>query len=145
MLNYNAKFLFYFNKLSKKVKVATNRSLYRIAAYIRTTERRIIRVKPGAKPGRPGSPPHAHVSGGLRTIEFYVFGNKAIIGPKKFPKSNWWNQPVTHMHEFGGSFISRKGKLANYPQRPYASLTVERLHAKGKIPKQFAVTIAEIL
>lgn len=144
-MRYNAKFLFYFNKLSKKVKIAKNRGLYRIAAYIRTAEKRIIRYKPGAPPGRENSPPHAHTHGGLRVIEFYVFGNQAIVGPKKFPNSNWWNQPVTHMHEFGGNYISRKGQLARYPRRPYASLVIERLKRDGKIPKQFAVTIGEVL
>jgi hypothetical protein len=144
-MKYNAKFVFYTAKLAKKVKLGTNRALYRTAGLIRTSERRIIRVKPGSKPGKPGSPPHAHTAGGLRIVEFHVFGNSAIVGPKKFPRSNWWNQPVTHMHEFGGQFISKKGLLANYPQRPYASLVLKRLMEKGKIPKQFGVTIAETL
>lgn len=143
MIRYNAKFLFYFNKLGKKVKVATNRALYRVAGLIRTSERRVIRVRPNAS--RPGKPPHAHTPGGLRVIEFYVFGNRAIVGPKKFPGSNWWNQPVTHIHEFGGNYVSRKGKLARYPQRSYAATTLKRLEAKGAIPKQFAVTIGEVL
>ena len=143
-MKYSAKFLFQFQKLSKRDRIRQNKALYRVAGYIRTAERRIIRYKPGSKPGRPGSPPHAHTHGGLRVVEFYVFGNRAIVGPVKFPSSNWWNQPVTHMHEFGGTFISRKGKLARYPQRPYASLVLERIIASGKIPKQFALSLGRI-
>jgi hypothetical protein len=142
-MKYNAKFLFYFSKLSKKVKIGTNRALYRVAGLVRTTERRTIRVRPNAS--RPGTPPHAHTSGGLRVIEFHVSGNRAIIGPKRFAGSSWWNQPVTHIHEFGGQFVSRKGNLAKYPQRSYAGETLNRLQKQGKIPKQFAVSIAEVI
>ena len=142
-MRYNAKFLFYFNKLSKKVKVGTNRALYRAAGYVRTSEKRVIRVRPG--PSRPGKPPHAHTLGGLRAIEFYVFGSQAIIGPKKFPRSNWWNQPVSHIHEFGGTYFNQKGKVVRYPERSYAATTLKRLMAKNVIPRQFALSIAEVL
>jgi hypothetical protein len=142
-MRYNAKFLFYFNKLSKRIKIGTNRALYRAAGLIRTAERRTIRVRPGAS--RPDHPPHAHTSGGIRAIEFHVFGNSAIIGPKKFPGSKWWNEPVPHMHEFGGVFINRKGKTARYPERSFAATTLKRLQSKNVIPRQFAVSIAEML
>lgn len=142
-MKYSAKFLFLTNKLAKKAKIGTNRALYRVAGLIRTTERRAIRVRPGA--GRAPSPPHAHTQGGLRVIEFAVTGNRAVIGPKKFPGSNFWNSPVPHIHEFGGQYVSRKGALARYPQRSYAGATLKRLMDKGKITKEFSVTIAEVL
>jgi len=142
-MRYPAKFLFYFNKLGKKVKVGINRGLYRVSGLIRTTERRTIRVRP--KASKAPAPPHAHTQGGLRVIEFHVTGNRSIIGPKKFASSNYFNEPVTHIHEFGGTYITRKGKLAHYPQRSYAATTLARLQRQGKIPKQFAVSITEVL
>lgn len=142
-MRYSAKFIWYVGKLTKKVKLGTNRALYRTAGLIRTAERRTIRVRPGT--ARPGKPPHAHTHGGLRAIEFYVYGNSAIIGPKRFPGSRWWDEPVPHMHEFGGTFFNRKGKKATYPERSYAATTLKRLLAKNAIPKQFAVSIAEVL
>lgn len=144
-MRYNAKIIWYFGKLTKKVKLGTNRALYRTAGLIATAERRSIRFRPG--PSRPNKPPHAHRAGrgGLRAIEFYVSGNSAIVGPKRFPGSRWWNEPVTHIHEFGGVYFNRKGKKANYPERSYAATTLKRLLAKNVIPKQFAVSIAEML
>lgn len=142
-MRYSAKTVFYWNKLYKRVKIGTYRALYRTAGLLRTASKRSMRLRPG--PAKAGSPPHAHTANGLRVIEFAVLGNTAIVGPKKFPGSNFWSQPVTHMHEFGGDYISRKGVLAHYPERSYMGITLRRLMAKGKISREFRISIAEAL
>lgn len=142
-MRYSAKTIFYFNKLGKQVKVGRNRALYRVAGLIRTATKRSMRLRAGA--AKPGSPPHAHRNPGLRAIQFHVRGNSAIVGPVRFPGSNFWDSPVTHIHEFGGVFVSRKGMMARYPKRSYMGVTLERLMRSGKIPRQFSVSIAEVL
>jgi hypothetical protein len=143
MIRYSAKTVFYFDKLATRIKIGKNRALYRTAGLVRLTARRLLRVRSG--PGRPGAAPHAHTRGGLREIRFSVFGNVAIVGPTKFANSTFWDEPVPHIHEFGGIYISRRSTRATYPQRSYMGVTIERLMSKGKIPKQFSVSIAQAL
>lgn len=151
MIKYSSKINFYLGKVYRRVKVGRNRALYRTAGLIRTSAKRNLRIRSG--PGRPGKPPHAHRRGGLRVIQFHVSGNKAIVGPLKFPRSNEWNEPVPFIHEFGGTFIRRSRipdekrtlRRVRYPQRSFMGETLERLMRKDKIPKQFRVSIAEVL
>ena len=74
-------------------------------------------------------------------IETAVYRNGALIGPVKFPTSNFFNEPVTHIHEFGGVFFSRFG-MWSYPERSYMYYTLKQLHASNKINKRFSATMA---
>ena len=149
-IKYQARIQFYFQKFTKHVKVAENRGLYRVAGYIRTATKRSMRLRTGAS--TPGKPPHAHVASnsGLRAIQFNVNSTttQAIIGPVKFPGSNYFNEPATYIQEFGGvftgSFRTRR-KPARFPERSYMYSTVKRLAEQGKIAKEFAVSIAELM
>lgn len=144
-MRYSARTVFYFSKLHRRVKIGRNRGLYRVAGLIRTATKRSMRLRPKGTTSRPDHPPHAHVPNGLRVIQFSVFGNSAIVGPMKFPNSRFWDEPVTHIHEFGGTYISSKGIIARYPERSYMGTTLRRLMERGKIPREFSVSIAEAL
>ena len=140
-VKYSGKVIYFFDKLSMKVRVEKNNMLYRLAGYVRTTARRTIRERPG--PSTPGKPPHAHMREGLRNIQFAVNGDQAVIGPVKFPWSNWFNEPTPHIHEFGGTYFSRTA-IADYPQRPYMSVALQKLRDRGIIPRQISATIATV-
>lgn len=141
-LKYSARIQFFFEKFRKRVRIARNVALYRTAGLIRTACRRTIRVRKNAS--TPRFPVHAHTRGGIREIRFSVFGDSAIIGPVKFPGSNFFDQPVPHIHEFGGTFVARY-YVSDYPERPYMSTTLKRLHSQNLIPRQFATHVARIL
>lgn len=99
------------------------------------------------RPGRvrPGKfPPRAHVPHGLKEINFDVQGDTAIIGPRKFKGSNFFNLPVTRIHEMGGTVIGvslRRRVTAKYPERSYMYAAVQSLTRKGKIQSTFNVTL----
>jgi len=143
-LKYSGRTIFYFQKLNTQVRVARSRGLYRVAGLIRTASKRSMRLRLGAS--RPGTPPHAHTRAGLRVIEFVVdeAAGAAIVGPVKFPGSNYFNEPVTFVHEFGGIFISRRN-YSTYPERSYMYHTLQRLQSAGLIPRQFAVAMGRVL
>ena len=149
MMRYRTKVQFLISKLHRRVRAGKNRALYRTAGLIRATARNnVLRVRKGT--ATPGKPPHSHTRGGLRVIQFHVSNDKAIIGPLKFPRSSDWNEPVTHIHEFGGVFFRRYKKTSTirraiYPERSFMGTTLKRLMDKDKIPKQFRVSIAELL
>lgn len=149
-LKYSARVFFYIQKFAQRVKVAEDKGLYRVAGLIRTATIRSMRTRTG--PSAPGTPPHAHVpsSTGLRAIKFDVNTRltQAFIGPIKFPRSNYFNEPATYIQEFGGIFEGRfriRRRPAVYPQRSYMYTTVKRLAERGKIAKEFAVGMAELL
>lgn len=141
-MKYTGKIQFFFQKLIRRVRYAENKALYRVAGLIRVTARRTMRNRPG--PSKAPKPPHVHTEAGLKEIYFSVFGNKAIIGPVKFPGSNQYNEPVPHVHEFGGTYTSRF-YYNHFPQRPYMSLALKKLHEKGLISRQFSAVMAEVL
>lgn len=143
-LRYSAKTLFYVQRLNKQVKAGTTSGLYRTAGFVRSTARRSLRVRPGAS--TPGFPPHAHTRAGLRVIEFDVdpVAEAAIVGPIKFPGSNYFNEPVTYIHEFGGTFLSLRGYW-RYPERSYMYYTLKKLVASGRIPKEFSLAMGRII
>jgi len=134
----------YFQRLKKRLKVGEKAGLYRVAGLIATACKRTIRVRTGTS--RPGSAPHAHTSGGLRVIRFFVEQMQAIIGPVKFPGSAFFNQPVPAVHEFGGNVYRRKfNDTAKFPKRPYMITTLNRLIRQGKIPQEFTVEVRRLL
>jgi hypothetical protein len=143
-IRYSAKTVYYFQKLANKVKIARNKSLYRTAAFIRSAAIRSLRVKDG--PGKPGKPPHAHTLAGLRIIRFDVdpTAGSAVIGPEKFSGSRQFDEPVPHIHEFGGLFSSKKGYW-RYPERSFMWYTTDRLIKSGKISNEFFITLARVL
>jgi hypothetical protein len=130
---------FYLQKFNYTVDKGSNKGLHKVAALIRGASIRSLRISKRTSP--PGNPPFAKTSGGLRVIEYVVDKRVAVIGPVKFPTSNFFNQPVPHIHEFGGTFFSQKAYY-NYPERSYMNHTLKQLVAKGAIPKQFKVGMA---
>ena len=143
-VKYSTKPLLYVQKLNTRVRVAKNRALYQVAGLTRTSAKRSMRLRIG--PSSPLTPPHAHTRAGLRAIEFVVdeAASAAIIGPRKFVGSNFFNEPVTYIHEFGGTFLARRGYW-RYPERSYMYFTLKRLVASGKIPQEFTLAMGRIL
>lgn len=141
---YTAKTFFYLQKLNQRVRVAKIKALFQTAGLVRTATKRSMRLRGGAS--RSGTPPHAHTRAGLRQIEFVVdfAAGAAIIGPVKFPGSNYFNEPVPHIHEFGGIFLARRGYWT-YPQRSYMNYTLKKLVAAGRIPRQFSIAMGHVL
>lgn len=127
-----------------RVRVAKSRALYQVAGLVRTSAKRSMRLRRGAS--TPTFPPHAHTRAGLRAIEFVVdeAAGAAIVGPIKFSGSNFFNEPVTYIHEFGGTFLSRKGYW-RYPERSYMYYTLKKLVASGKIPQEFTLAMGRVL
>lgn len=132
-----------FNRLRRNVKVGTNQGLYRVAGLIRMDSRRSLRVRQSAS--NPGSPPHVRKGrGGLKEINFQVSGNQAIIGPRKFRNSNFFNRPVPNIHEKGGQAVFNSFKrnyIANYPERSFMYSSVKKLKRAGLIQSTFNVTL----
>lgn len=131
--------VFYTTKFNRAVAKGKTAGLERLAAYIRGAAIRTLRIS--QRTSSPGNPPYAKTRGGLRIMKYTVYKNGAIIGPVKFPGSNFFNQPIPHIHEFGGTFFSRKGYY-RYPQRSYQGHTLRQLQKRGAIPKEFSVGVA---
>lgn len=133
--------IFYLQKFNTTVRRGKQKGLRSVAALIRGACIRSLRISQRTSP--PGRPPYAKTRGGLRVIAFHVYQNGAIIGPVKFPGSNFFNEPVPHIHEFGGTYISRLAYY-QYPQRSYMNHTLKQLIASGKIPRQFSVSMGRM-
>lgn len=127
---------FYLQKFTYTVDRGKKRSLNRVAALVRASCIRTLRISQQTSP--PGSPPFAKTRGGLRVIEYVTFQDTAIVGPVKFPGSDFFNQPVPHIHEFGGTFFSKRAYF-NYPERSYMGHTLNQLIARGAIPREVKV------
>lgn len=136
-----AKTKLYLHRLNQRIKVGSEKGLYRVSGLIASACRRTIRVR--KRPSRPGTPPHAHTRGGLRVIRFSVRGMQSLIGPLKF--SNSLSEPVPHVHEFGKRAYRRNVGWQNFPKRAYMSVALLRLQRQGKIPKSFSVEVRKLL
>jgi len=136
---YLFKGIFYLQKFNYYVDKGKTKGLQRTAAYIRGACIRTLRVSKRTSPEN--HPPFAKTRGGLRMIEAAVYRNGAIIGPIKFTGSNFFNQPVTHIHEFGGLYIGKSGYW-KYPKRSYMNYTLKQLISRGAIPREFSVGMA---
>lgn len=134
---------YFFNALRARRRRAVRDGLYSVSGLIATAARRRLRVRRGSS--QPGKTPHAHTRGGLREIRFAVQGNTSIIGPVKFPRSQF-DRPVPNIHEFGGETQEQtiRFRLFHYPARPYMGPTLESLKQRNRIPKQFAVSVARV-
>jgi hypothetical protein len=141
MLSTTFRGIFYLQKFNHTVKKGKEKGLRDVAALIRGACIRSLKVS--KRTSSPGNPPFAKTRGGLRVIEFAVYQNGAIIGPVKFPGSDFFNQPVPHIHEFGGTYMSRI-TYYNYPQRSYMNYTLKQLIAKGAIPRRFSVSMGRM-
>lgn len=139
MFKFAFKFINRATVVTQGLQKAKRKGLYRVAGLIRTSSIRNIRIS--STVSLPGRPPHAKKRGGLREIKFDVYNNGAIIGPVKFPGSNFFDQPVPHIHEFGGTYIGLRGYYT-YPERSYMNYTLKQLQQRGAIPKEFNVGMA---
>lgn len=144
-LKYSGRVIYFFRQFHHRVKIAKNKALYRTAGLIRSACIKTIRVSPNSSP--PGTPVRSRTRGGIRLIRFAVSssGESALIGPIKFSYSNQWDEPVPHIHEFGGVFASRFSYFARYPQRSYMAHTLQKLKRQRAIPTTFAASIARII
>jgi len=141
-LKLTFKSIFYLQRVTSQIEKGKRAGLFRICGYIRGACIRSLRIAKTAS--TPGNPPHAHTRGGLRLIEYSVYENGGIIGPIKFTSSNFFNEPIPHIHEFGGTYMHRKG-YSQYPQRSYMGSTLARLHQRGVIPKEFSASLARYI
>ena len=141
---WTARTILFFEKLKARKERAKRDAIYSVSGLIAREAKQTLKVRPGTS--RPGGVPHAHTRAGLRVIRFAVDRNKSIIGPIRFPGGKL-NEPVPSVHEFGKTVFTIKGafRLITYPSRPYMIVTLKRLDRQGKIPKQFAVSIARII
>lgn len=99
-----------------------------------------MRVSPN--PSRPGSPPNARSRGGLREINFHIVRDTGIVGPRKFPASNYFNRPVPNIHETGGVALSRTRRgYWRYPKRSFMVSAVNRLQSRRLLSRKFAYTL----
>jgi hypothetical protein len=105
-------------------------------------------MRRGRKASPAGKPPRAHVSNGLKEINFHVDNGSAIIGPRKFPRSKFFNRPVPNIHERGGTAVGtsfRRLFRAYYPERSFMWAAVKSLKAKNKIESRFNITLRSTL
>ena len=144
-VKYSGRVEYFFHKLNQRKAIAKNRALYRVSGLVMSNAKRMIRVSP--RPAQPGKPVHSRTRGGLRTIRFSVSTSEtsSIIGSMKFYGSNKWDEPQPHIHEFGGWFQNRRHYYANYPKRSYVAAALEKLKKEGIIPRQFGITMANII
>lgn len=134
---------FFFERLYRRINLGKKEGIYRVSGKIRSEWIKTLRIRRGHS--RPGNPPHAHTRGGLRVIKFHVDGDSSIVGPVKFTRSNLFNEPAPHIHEFGKTVRSRFGRsrFYSFPKRPHASRTLERLRRTRVLGREFSVSVAK--
>lgn len=102
MIKAECKVVNHEKKLKSAVRKGSAAAIYRAAAGVRTTARRLIRKRKG--PSRPGQPPHDH-SNFKNSIMFDVekSGEVAFIGPRRTSgKLSLTGKPVPNVLEFSG-------------------------------------------
>lgn len=133
----------FFGGFRRAIRKGKASGLSKTAGLIRKEARQLLRVRRGRS--RPGQPPHAHTTAGLRLIEYWVENDtRAYIGPVKFRRRNSLSKPVPHVHEKGGVAIERRrlrSKIIRFPERSYMWTAVKRLKVKGKLNSQFKYSI----
>jgi len=132
---------FYLQKFDYTKDKAKKAGLQSTALFIAGACKRTLRVS--QRTSSPGNPPFAKTRGGLRIIEAAIYRNGAIIGPVKFPTSNFFDKPVPHIHEFGGTFYGLTG-IWRYPERSYMHRTLKQLQAGNRINRRFSATMARL-
>ena len=141
-MRYSTRVVLFLNRFNRQYRVARDRGLYQVSALIRLEARQSMRM--GRGPSKAPRPPRAHTRTGLREINFHVNDGSSIIGPRKFPRSNFFNRPVPNIHEKGGTAIAltlRRRKPSHYPERSFMWAAVQKLKQKGKIESRFNVTL----
>ena len=140
-LKWFFKSVFYLQKFNYTKDKSVQKGLSSVALYIRGACVRTIRISPN--PSSPGTPVRSRGRGGIRLIEAAIYRNGAIIGPIKFSSSNYFDSPVPHIHEFGGTFYGGRNSFI-YPERSYMYHTLKQLQARGAINKRFGVSMAKM-
>lgn len=133
-----------FGRLERHYSGGAKKGLYQVSALIRSEARQSMRVRRAAS--SPGTPPSVHKRPGLKEINFDVAasGTHSVIGPRKFARSNFFNRPVPNIHEKGGTAIYasfRRRFIARYPERSFMWNAVTSLRRKGKIQREFNITL----
>lgn len=138
-MQFTTRLVIFFDRLRRRISKGTYRELHRTSALIRREAREKMRYRKGPSPI--GSPPSAHTKRGLKEINYHVLQTSAYIGPRKFPRSNFFNKPVPAIHEKGGAVLNyrkRRTLLVRYPERSFMYSAVKRLAQRGKLNKQFS-------
>ena|SRR5690554_1155090 len=143
-MRFRSRFVVFVDRFRRRASRGKTAGLYRVSALIRLEARQSMRVRSGRKASLPGRPPFARTRSGLREINYQVNDHMAIIGPRKFRRSNYFNKPVPNIHEFGGTVIARKRSLQRYPERSFMYSAVKSLQRKGKLPAQFKYMMRHI-
>lgn len=141
-LKFRIRLRLFFGKIKTRYDRGSRQGLFRVSALIRKESRQSIRMRRQAS--SPGNPPSAHTRGGLREINFDVRQSESIIGPRKFPRSNFFNRPVPNIHEKGGTVVAaglRGAYTARYPERSFMWRAVRTLKRRGKIGREFNITM----
>ncbi len=143
-MHYRTRVTLAFGRLQRKYRVGAGHGLYRVSALIRSEARQSMRVR--RKSSSPGTPPSVHNRPGLKEINFDVAATKtsSIIGPRKFPRSNFFNRTIPNIHEKGGTTVYasfRRRFVARYPERSFMWNAVKSLSRKGKIQREFNITL----
>ena len=87
MFKFVARSLFYLQKFNTRVDRGKKQGLFRTAALIRGASIRTLKIS--KQTSSPGNPPFAKTRGGLRVIEFVVYGDAVF--------ELWRNSEVTDL------------------------------------------------
>ena len=116
---------------------AKKTALRKQAGYVRLVARRSIRRR--KRPSRPGEPPSAHTTPGIKTI-FFIMDSRfdtAVVGPVKLQtnKSNIsYKGTAARILEFGGSYVITEQQMWNGDWiRPRGNLRGDRLTRRRRI------------
>lgn len=134
---------------------ARRRSLARAGGWIRQTARRSMRrVKHGAPPSPPGTPPRAR-AGQIRDLLFFGWDQateSVVAGPEEFNSSRS-DYLVPELLEKGGTVrlpprrprpgeeAKGAGPLVTFPPRPTMGLALDQALDKNVIPEMFRNSI----
>ena len=129
MIDMRARTKFYRNRVLRKARTGSIRSLGHAGAAIRLAARRSIRTRLG--PSAPGAPVHSRRGQMRRAILYAVERRRqrVLIGPTYEIVG-----PSAAAHEFGGRY-----RGDDYPARPFMGPALEKI--RPRLPKFWAASI----
>ena len=142
-MRLRARVVVFIDRFRRRLARGKKLAIFGTLALIRKEAREKMRprVRRSGQSSPPGSPPFAYRRNGLKEINFQRIGeNAGIVGPRKFPRSNFFNKPVPAVHEKGGAVVQyrrRRTVMARYPERSFMYSAVRRLQGKGKLSSRF--------
>lgn len=127
MIKWAVKVVDNLQRVVKHEEDVRRKTLFKTAAFGRTTMKRSIRKRKG--PSAPGQPPHSHV-GTLRDLMKFrvdLADGSLVVGPEIFkPRHQPHGAPVPRILDVGGSFrYGRAGRLLTFKARPFVQSAFE--------------------